>query len=179
MKTFRFDDISIETDMPEVLLMVDNVKSIYKNAHIMFGISPLTYDRKGEELIDRKLLAYSDHRLFYKVKDCGVPRLPVFEDRIQLASHGLIHVDHRFLSHDAQELSILTSCSLIEAFTFIPPFNKWNKDTEEICKEHNIKLIKFEDGWRCCEYNQFDEKHDLWYLHPSNFTSESFEKWIK
>jgi hypothetical protein len=179
MKTFRFDDISIETDISYAICLVEDILTIYENAEILFGISPLTYNRKGNELIDRKLLAYSDHRLFYKVKNCGLPNIPRLQEKIQLASHGLVHVDHRFLSYDAQEFSILTSCSLINTKIYIPPFNKWNKDTENICHNNTIKLIKFEDGWKCCEYNQFDKNHNLWYLHPSNIPPQEFEKWIR
>jgi len=89
-----------------------------------------------------------------------------------------VHVDHRLLKKEAQELSILVSCSLSKSKIFVPPFNKWNKDTDEICEEHGIELVKFEDGWLCMEYNNFDVNHDLWYVHSREFTVESFKKWI-
>ena len=53
------------------------------------------------------------------------------------------------------------------------------KFTEEICNEHNIKLVKFEDGWLCCEYNQYNPKHNLWYIHAREFTLNSFKDWLK
>ncbi len=175
MKIFRFDDICIETDMPKTLNIVHYIQKKY-DAQIIFGISPLTYDRKdGEDFIDREWLARSDHKIFYKIKNCGLPPIPKYVTR---ASHGLIHVDHRLLSKEVQELSILTSCSLVDAKIYIPPFNKWNKDTEDICKEYNIILIKYEDGWRCCEYNNFDSSHNHWYLHSQNYTLDSFKKWM-
>ena len=95
-----------------------------------------------------------------------------------MASHGLIHVDHRLMTKEAQELSILTSASLVKANVFIPPFNKWNKDTESICDEHGIELIKFEDGWLCMEYNSYDDNHDKWYLHAREFSIEKFKKYF-
>ena len=93
-------------------------------------------------------------------------------------SHGLIHVDHRLLSREAQEMSILTSCSLAKSKVFVPPFNKWNKDSEDICREHNIQLVKFEDGWLCMEYNDFNPDQELWYIHSREFTLDSFREWL-
>ena len=75
-------------------------------------------------------------------------------------------------------MSIFVSCSLSQSMIFVPPFNKWNQDTEDICKEQGITLIKFEDGWLCMEYNDFDPNHDLWYVHSREFKLEEFEKWI-
>ena len=91
----------------------------------------------------------------------------------------MIHVDHRLLSRDAQEMSILISSSLVKSKIFIPPFNKWNKDTESICEENGIELVKFEDGWLCMEYNEYVEEQDKWYLHAREFMFENFKKWFK
>ena len=95
-----------------------------------------------------------------------------------MASHGLVHVDHRLLDKSSQEMSILISSSLVNANIFIPPFNKWNKLTEEVCIENGIELIKFEDGWLCMEYNSYDDSHDKWYLHAREFTFDNFKKWF-
>ena len=75
-------------------------------------------------------------------------------------------------------MSIITSCSLAQGKTFIPPFNKWDKNTESICEEFGIELIKFEDGWLCMEYNSFDPEQELWYLHSREFTLEDFKTWL-
>ena len=76
-------------------------------------------------------------------------------------------------------MSIITSCALAKSSIFVPPFNKWDKNTEEICEENKIELVKFEDGWLCCEYNKYDSNHNLWYLHAREFTLKDFEKWLK
>ena len=68
---------------------------------------------------------------------------------------------------------------LAKAKMFIPPFNKWNQHTKEICSEAEIELIKFEDGWLCMEYNNFNPEHDLWYVHSREFTLEEFKQWIE
>ena len=76
-------------------------------------------------------------------------------------------------------MSILVSDSLAGGTKcFIPPFNKWNADTEDICDEHDIELVKSEDGWKCMEYNDFDENHGMWYLHAREFTFPEFEEWF-
>jgi hypothetical protein len=83
------------------------------------------------------------------------------------------------MSKGAQELSIAVSCSLLHTRIFIPPFNKWNKDTEDICNSRSIKLIKFESGWRCGDYHEFDSRNLLWYVHPWRFTLDTFKKWVE
>ena len=75
-------------------------------------------------------------------------------------------------------MSILVSCALSKSKIFVPPFNKWDKNTESICQEHGIDLIKFEDGWLCAEYNKFDPSHDLWYIHNRAFKPGEFKKWL-
>ena len=49
---------------------------------------------------------------------------------------------------------------------------------EEICKENGIELIKFEDGWKCMEYNSYNENQNLWYLHHREFSVDSFKNWF-
>jgi hypothetical protein len=183
-KFFRFDDICINTDLKNAIEIAEYIKKNVPNVEIIFCISPLVHDISSddEDNISRQRVfpkifnAYSDFRKFYEVDKCGIPEIPTWITR---GSHSLIHVDHRLLTKEAQEMSILVSCSLIKASIFVPPFNKWNKNTEDICKEYDIKLIKFEDEWKCCEYNEYNHKHNLWYLHSREHTLESFKKWLK
>ncbi len=181
MKTFRFDDININEDIDKTIEIAYHIREKIENSKIIFCISPLVHDMshetgKTKERIFPKIMnAYSDYRKFYKVDKCGIPTIPSWITR---AGHGLLHVDHRLLNREAQEMSILTSCSLAKASIFVPPFNKWNKDTELICDEAGIELIKFEDGWLCCEYNEYNSEQDLWYLHAREFTLKGFEKWL-
>jgi len=180
-KVFRFDDICVNADMKKANEMARILRNKFPNCEILFCISPLVHDMSAADGITRErifpkiLNAYSDHRKFYEVDYCGRPEII---PEVSRASHGLVHVDHRLLSKEAQELSILVSCSLAKSKIFVPPFNKWNKDTEEICDEAGINLIKFEDGWLCMEYNSFNPKHNLWYVHSREFELEEFKKWI-
>lgn len=180
VKTFRFDDVCLNID-------IDNHDAISKyllekGFHVIWAVSPLVHKINSEDSVEKQrvfpkiLNAYSDFRHFFEVDDCGT----VMQDdkRIEIASHGIIHVDHRLMERAGQELSIVTSCSLLKAKKFVPPFNKWTKQMDEICKEWGIELIKFEDGWKCIEYNIYDPKHNLWYLHARDWTLESIKHWF-
>ena len=181
-KIFRFDDICINTDMDKANAMGRLFRRTFPNCEIWFCIAPLVHDMRGatgstaERLFPKILNAYSDFRRFYEVGSCGLPEII---PEVSRASHGLIHVDHRLLTKEVQELSILASCSLAKSKIFVPPFNKWNRDTEDICREHGIRLVKFEDGWLCVEYNDFNLDHDLWYLHSRRLTVDDLKNWIE
>ena len=177
----RFDDVCLNADMTHINKMARKFKDHFPGALILYGISPLVCNMRGNYVTRQRIFpriwnAFSDWRKFYNVQRAGIPEnIPSFVTR---ASHGLIHVDHRLLPKAAQEMSILVSCSLAESTTFIPPFNKWNKDTEDICNEHDIHLIKFEDGWKCLEYEHFDPEHSKWYIHAREMTMTDFEEKI-
>jgi hypothetical protein len=173
---FRFDDVCINADVKLIHRMTDHLFEKFPSCKVLHGISPLVHDTGDERIFPKILNAYSDYRKFYEPKKAGLPEP---HPKAIPCSHGLVHTDHRLMTKEAQELSILTSCSLVNSDIFIPPFNKWNKATEEICNEHQIHLIKFEDGWKCMEYNKFDESHKRWYLHAREFTYESFTEYLK
>lgn len=179
---FRFDDVCINADMNLVNNMTDFLFRRFPYCDVIWGVSPLVNDMSKEEnnierqrIFPKILNAYSDYRKFYFVDKAGLPEL---HSKAKMASHGLVHVDHRLLSREAQEISILVSSSLAKAKIFIPPFNKWNSDTESICNEHGIELVKFEDGWLCMEYNVFNPFHKKWYLHSREFNIEQFIEWF-
>jgi len=179
--TFRFDDICINTDMQKANAMAKLLKDRFPSCEVWFCISPLVHDmsqemgKAKERVFPRILLAYSDHRNHYKVDKCGVPDCP---EGVIVAAHGLIHIDHRLLPEETQAMSILGCCSLIKSNIFVPPFNKWNKITEEICKDNGIELIKFEDGWLSMEHNKYNPNHFKWYLHSRELTIKEFSEWI-
>lgn len=165
MITFRIDDVSVNTDLDNLSQMVKSINERYPDAKVILGISLMVSNDVGERVFPKIWNAFSDHRKFYGVDRVGMPNIPV--DSV-IASHGLVHVDHRLLTKEAQEMSILTSCSILKSKIFIPPFNKWNIWTEHICKLNNIELIKFEDGWKHLKYENFS--HDRkWYFHTHDF----------
>lgn len=186
---FRIDDISVNTSEKRLRSQINTLLSQFPEANVMLGVSPLVFDMseaKGlitERIFPKILNAYSDHRLYYKASRLGIPDYLAelcMDHRVIKASHGLIHVDHRLMERGAQELSILTSCSLADSKIFIPPFNKWNSDTEAICNDAGVELIKFEDGWRHLGYNKIDSRlTKKYYYHTHDFTDEGFLEAIK
>jgi hypothetical protein len=182
---FRIDDISVNTSETRLRNQIEILLTKFSESTILLGISPLVFSMNDgsaltqERIFPKILNAYSDHTLFYKAERLGVPDYVwelIRNPRIRKASHGLLHVDHRLLDRGAQELSILTSCALADSDTFIPPFNKWNRDTEDICAERGINLIKFEDGWRHLGYNAIDpELTELYYYHTHDYSDEGFQ----
>lgn len=181
---FRIDDISINTSEVRLKNQISYLLKNFESSTILLGISPLVFDMDAENGVSQERIfpkifnAYSDFRLYLKTTKLGIPDY-VWEldknPKISLASHGLLHVDHRLLDEGAQELSILTSCALSKAQRFIPPFNKWNAHTENICRANDIELIKFEDGWRHLGYNSIDETlTDKYYYHTHDFSDDKF-----
>ncbi len=174
---FRFDDICLNSDIEQATELTKTLQWRFPGCSVMWVVSLLSTIEKDQRVFPSIWKAYSDYKVFYKVKQMGIPTIPS-ELEVLTASHGLVHVDHRLLTREAQELSIIVSCSLLNTSIYIPPFNKWNKDTEEICKEQHIHLIKFEDGWRNMKFEKFDSKHYFWYLHHREFTTDELGYWM-
>lgn len=173
MMIFRFDDICINSNPINDWALTDYL--LEKGYKVIWAVSPLVNKGCGERVYPRVMNAFSDHRLFFNVDKAGIPEI---HPDVQKAGHGLWHIDHRLLSMELQEASILTSCSLIGARMFVPPYNKYNTDTISICKEHSIGIAMFEEGWLSAEYNEFDEKHKKWYLHSREWGVDKLIKWI-
>lgn len=182
--TFRFDDVCVNVPMQLHNRMVAYLLKKFDNPKIIFGVSPVVFDmgygfgKNNQRVFPSEIKALSDYTEFYKGSIAGVPK---WENEMYItpASHGLCHVDHRLLSYGAQEMSILISCALTKSKIFVPPFNKWNTDTELVCIRHRIELVKFEDGWKSMEYNKYDKEHELYYLHAREWTMDNFKKWFE
>ncbi len=174
---FRCDDISINTNITKLNWMIDKILESHPESTIYGGVSLLVHDTGNERVFPSIMNAFSDHRVFFKPDKIGMPEN--VHPSVQLVSHGLIHVDHRLLTKELQEFSIIVSCSIVKTNVYIPPFNKWNKDTESICKEHSIKLIKFEDGWKHLKYNKIGQPNNMYYFHTHEFTTEEFSGLFK
>ena len=173
--TFRFDDVSINTDATKLSAMVGFLRQRFEghDMKIIFAVSPLVHilnsDESQERVFPKMLHVESDFREFYLAARAGLPKCMDLADEV--ASHGLIHVDHRLLTRSAQEMSIMVSCSLLRSYVFVPPFHKWNKKTEEICQEHKIELVKH-IGWEQHHllYHQFQPGIEYYYyLHTHDF----------
>jgi hypothetical protein len=86
-----------------------------------------------ERVFPRILHVEADYRKFYEADRMGIRS--VVQDRrdlqVLIASHGMIHVDHRLMSKRAQELSILTSCSILGTTTLSRRFTSGIKRQQE------------------------------------------------
>lgn len=175
---FRFDDVCINSDMELHNKMTDYLLEKFPGCEVIWAVSPLVSSlcEDNQRVFPKIWNAYSDYRIHYNLNSGGTPHI---HGRTTVATHGLVHVDHRLLTKEAQEMSILVSSSLTGGKTFVPPFNKWNKDTEQICYDNGIRLIKFEDGWESMEYNKFGKYCTRWYLHAREWTFESFKAWFE
>lgn len=169
---FRIDDICMNTNMVKVNEFVDVIRHhIPYDVTIWCCISPLIHSNaEGERVFPKVFKAMSNHKVHYEVDVLGIPQIP---NGCIHANHGLLHVDHRLLGYEGQEMSIVTSAHLTKSNIFVPPFHKWNKDTELICKENRIALIKFEDGWKHILHNKYepDDKFARWYFHSFDLES--------
>jgi len=175
---FRFDDISINSDIEKCNAMTDLIFDKFQSSEVIWAVSPTVFnvDNNKERVFPSILNAYSNKNVFFNATNLGIPNL---HHNIKTAGHGLYHIDHRLLDYGAQEMSILGSCYLVGAKIFVPPFNKYNKDTEQICIENGIVLIKWENNWLSCEHNKFDSSHEKWYIHSYDWTFDKFKDWLK
>ena len=166
--------------------MIDICRTVAPDCRIMLGVSPVVFDMSDAEGIQKErvfpkiLNVESDHRVFYEGTRVGLPSwLPVLlteYENAYTAGHGIPHVDHRLLDYAAQELSIVQSCAIARSHTFIPPFHKWNKDTEAICNERGIELVKLDTTkMRHVLYHNYDPDFDVdYYFHTHDFETEDF-----
>ena len=189
-RLWRFDDVSVNTDMDNLFDLIQVIQRYRPKTTVLLSISPIVFsseqfkrfrpNQKGR-VHPNELTAMSDFREYYKGNQCGLPLIPdvsAFGWDIQFAGHGIVHVDHRLLGRKSQEMSIVVSCALAKAKIFVPPYNKYNTITQIICIDHNIALIRFEDGWRHTLYNKYEAEHPLWYCHPYDMTVTQLEEWF-
>lgn len=165
----RFDDVCSRTNEDKLKELMSECS---KHGEIWLSVNLFSKKSSEESVYPDVPFKDKEPRYFYDV-DEFYKFLPMTHlagvricDDYRVVSHGLIHCDHTRISRDAQEMSIVTSCNALGTNIFIPPFNRWNQDTEDICLENGISILKLSDGWKSMELNDFDPSHDLWYLHP-------------
>ncbi len=179
---FRFDDVCLNTDLDNARELTAFLLKRFPGCEVMWCVSPMVFDMgEDADLVTAQrvypaiLNAHSDHSRFFDVDRVGVPDMP---GDVVVASHGLIHVDHRLLTYGEQRMSILTSCSLVKSSIFVPPFNKWNFETEHVCDEYGIELIKFRDGWQGMEHEPWEPECNQWYMHSRYWSVGKLKMWL-
>lgn len=178
---FRIDDVNPNTDMKQLELIVSEMFLMKDFEKVILGVTVLAKENTDQAVYPSPPFKDQPLSFFYKTdRLMNVMLLRPF-NHCEIASHGLIHSDHSQMSKEAQELSILTSCGVLNAKTFIPPFNKYNSDTEKICTDNQINLIRKEDGFRSLDKEVFvndnyNPAHRYWYMHPWRWTVDKFRE---
>lgn len=169
MKTFRIDDVSINTNPIRLSEMVGMLRSAHPGCRVMMAVSPCVFKSNDERVFPSMLHREPDFRMFYKSNALGVPYEMVAMADV-VAAHGMAHVDHRLLERSAQEMSIVMSCSLVGSRIFVPPFHKYDVDTIAVCEEFGIELARLHDGMSHLKFNKVGAC-DYYYFHTHDFAT--------
>lgn len=169
---FRNDDVNENTDIIQLYGMYSHLRALYPDAKIISGITVLSRSNKKGSVYGNVPFKDNPVSWFYDV-DLAWKGFGLVSD---IASHGLLHIDHSKAVKEVQEMSILTSCNLLKTRAFIPPFNRWNSETLNICIKNDIELIGLGGKWKSLEFEPFDPNHKYWYFHSWRFNIESFKK---
>ena len=176
----RIDDASINTDMYDLRKQIDYWHKFVPSVKFIIGINLIAKSNNEFSVYPNPPFKKRDRPFFYDVD--SIIDKSWFDDiavsRDEIASHGLIHVDHSLLSYDAQEMSIVSSCNILGSKKFIPPFNQYNAYTESVCKKYGIELIGNTDTirWKSLETHDFDPNYEYWYYHPWRVNAHSLKR---
>lgn len=175
---FRIDDVSANTDLSALRKMIKTLKDMFV-CEVWACVTIMSRGTYVGSVYPDVPFKDKPVEYFYDVNHYFTPSYTELGyDRV--ASHGLFHIDHSKFQYDAQQMSIVSSCKILGADLFVPPFNRWNQTTEAVCKHYGIHLIKSEmEGWKSLEYEPFNLKQHLWYFHPWRFTPESFKRTLE
>lgn len=164
----RNDDVNFNTSPTKLGEIYGAIHAILPDAEIWSCITVFAEKNEKGSVYPNVPFKDKDVNWFYKRADCvmGNYRHSLFK----VASHGLFHIDHSRVSRETQEMSILGSCAYLNSKIFVPPFNRYNQDTIDICFNNNIEIRI--DGWLSMEHNPFDIGHRMWYLHSWLWTAD-------
>lgn len=164
---FRNDDVSVNTNPKELARTYGAIHEIFPDAEIWSCVTLFANRNPKGSIYPDVPFKNNETNWFYKNADCFMYdyKHPLYK----VASHGLYHIDHSKVSRETQEMSIIGSCSYLKSKLFVPPFNKFNQDTLDICFDNDIKIIT--DGWKSLEHEQFDSAHKMWYFHSWQWSS--------
>lgn len=157
----RNDDVNFNTSPSKLGEIYGAIHAILPDAEIWSAVTVFSGKNKKGSVYADVPFKDKDVNWFYKNTDCvmGNYRHPLFK----IASHGLFHIDHSKVSRETQEMSILGSCAYLGTKIFVPPFNRYNQDTIDICFDNDITCQIL--GWWSMEHNPFDIEHRMWYMH--------------
>lgn len=176
---FRVDDVSVNTDIRTLLRMANSLEKEFPGSEMWWCINIFCKTAPSGSVYPDLPLRGRDKEYFAEV-DRMLPITHIRNGYVKFVSHGLFHADHGQLSFDAQLFSIVSSCRILKTDIFVPPFTNWNSETERVCSQNKIRLVRGrEEGWKSLESEPFDPAHDKWFFHAWRFTFDSFkEKFI-
>lgn len=166
---FRNDDINPNVRLEIVDRYYDIIHSLFPNAEIISCVTLMAKQNYKGSIYPKTPFKDNNLEFFYDV-DSFVREVHTYPNT-QIASHGLFHVDCTKLDYQSQEMNIVSSCNYLKTKMFVPPFNKYNQDTEAVCYKHGITLVKPE-SWKSLEHEPFDMEHQNWYFHSWRLTPE-------
>lgn len=182
---FRFDDVSVNTNADKLGALIQILLDYDQGNIVVLAISSIVFDpssqlspEQHERVHPSVLTPQSSLTPYYRGTRCGVPRVFGPHPRVRYAGHGLMHVDHRLLERQTQEMSILGSCALAGAKIFVPPYNHWDHTTLSICEQHRIELVCYEHGWLHAKFQPYDRYQNMYYAHPFDFTPKTLTDWL-
>ena len=174
MVIFRNDDVSPSSNFDDIEKIYGIIREKFPTSRIWSCVTICSKGSAGSVYPDLPLKDKSNTYLY------NVDRLWEHRENLgTIVSHGLLHVKHGKLCREAQEMSIVTSCNLLNTSIFVPPFTDYNRATQEICIDNGICLSSDKDGWKSLETEKFDPNHDKWFFHSWRFTPESFAEKLK
>lgn len=166
---FRNDDINPNVRLEIVDRYYDIIHSLFPSAEIISCVTLFGVGNYRGAIYPQVPFKDKPLDFFYNVDTC-IREIHTYPNT-QIASHGLFHVDSTKLDYQAQEMNIVGSCNFLKTRIFVPPFNRYNSITEEICEKNGIMLVK-PDSWKSLEYEDFNMEHKNWYFHSWKMTPE-------
>jgi hypothetical protein len=176
VKIWRNDDVNPNTDFELTRNLYGIIKEYSPESRIISCIN--IFSRKNNVGSLYKEVPFKNQPVtwFYDVDQIvSLDWVNKYRDISDVVSHGLFHINHAKVAKSAQEMSIVGSCKLLKTRVFVPPFNAYNGDTVKICKANGIKLVT-PDEWKTIDYSDFNDEHELWYMHSWRWTTETLEK---
>lgn len=172
----RNDDVSANSNFQSITDMYRTIKMFYPDVEIWSCITLLSKDSSDGAVYPGSPFKKNDLKFFFDVDQYLPTSIANRIPGSKIVSHGLWHFNHAVVTSHLQEASIVSSCRLLKTNVFVPPFNAWNKDTQDICESNGVRLVKFDEGWRSLEHNKFNPTHPLWYFHSWRYTLQEFER---
>lgn len=169
---FRNDDVNPSTDFKNLVDCYVELIKAFPGCRIISGVTLFGKDNVRGSVYEDVPFKDKPNEWFYDVDQVvwSKPSIPG-----EIASHGLFHIDHSKASRETQELSIISSCKFLDTSIFIPPFNRYNNDTIDICEKNGIEIYLPSDGWKSLEYEIFYPEHKKWYFHSWKFNPEKLK----